>query len=73
MDEYRMMQNAGAYAPQEKMNPDQREIMKSLFGRYYKEAGDGMLYLKTSKGQRILGMTLVLIILMLAADKKSKR
>ena len=73
MNEKKMMKSSGKYGqPTDNMNPQQREIMKSLFGRYYKQAGNGFLYLKTPKGQQVMGMALVGIMLMVAADKKKR-
>lgn len=81
MDEQSIMQYSGQYDPvqlvhqqqqEEELTPAQKEIMASLFGKYYKQAGKAMLYLKTSNGQKIVGTTLLFILLAIATKKINK-
>jgi hypothetical protein len=79
MDEQSIMQYSGQYEPvpllepqKEDLTPAQKEIMASLFGKYYKQAGKAMMYLKTPNGQKIVGTTLLFILLAIATKKKGK-
>jgi len=79
MDEQSIMQYSGQYEPvpllepqEEDLTPAQKEIMASLFGKYYKQAGKAMMYLKTPNGQKIIGTTLLFILLAVATKKKGK-
>ena len=74
MDERMMMEMSGTYSPKPDPNdltPGQKEIMASLFGKYYRQAGSAFLYLKTDNGQKIIG-TAVLLVLLAMATKKNK-
>jgi hypothetical protein len=72
MDERTMMERAGMYQPPatvEDLTPGQKEIMVSLFGKYYRQAGSAMMYLKTDNGQKIVGTALLLVLLAIATKK----
>ena len=80
MDEQSIMQYSGQYDPvsliepeKEDLTPAQKEIMASLFGKYYKQAGKAMLYLKTPNGQKIIGTTLLFALLAIATKSTSKK
>lgn len=71
-----MMEMAGAYqvpAIPENLTHGQKEIMISLFGKYYQQAGTAMRYLKTDNGQKILGTALLLVMLTIATKKVQKK
>jgi hypothetical protein len=75
MDEKTMMELSGGYEPvgeKSQLTPGQQEIMASLFGRYYKQAGSAFMYLKTSNGQKILGTALLLVLLTIATKKNKQ-
>ena len=76
MDERTMMERAGMYQPpanNEELTPGQKEIMVSLFGKYYRQAGSAMMYLKTDNGQKIIGTALLLVLLTIATKKINKK
>ena len=78
MDERTMMERAGIYQPpaiivEEDLTPGQKEVMVSLFGKYYRQAGNAMMYLKTDNGQKIMGTTLLLVLLTIATKKLNKK
>ena len=67
MDEKSIMSKSGLYSGP--YTPAQKQILESLFGQYYDQAGSAVKYLKTPKGQKIIGMALVLLILIYATKK----
>ena len=78
MDERTMMERAGMYQPpavivDEELTPGQKEIMVSLFGKYYRQAGNAMMYLKTDNGQKIIGTAVLLVLLTIATKKLNKK
>ena len=73
MDERDIMMLAGQYKDKEDLTPDQRAIMESLFGKYYRQAGNAMMYLKTDNGQKILGTALIIVLLTIATKKRKKQ
>lgn len=77
-----MMQQSGQYSPvpmvpvtrqQEDLTPGQKEVMASLFGKYYKQAGKAVMYLKTPNGQKVIGTTLLLTLLLIATKSTNKK
>ena len=76
MDERSMMEYSGQYAPvmqEEQMTPGQKEVMTSLFGQYYKQAGKAVLYLKTDNGQKIMSTALLMIVLAVITTKANNK
>ena len=78
MDERTMMERSGMYQPpaiiaEEDLTPGQKEVMVSLFGKYYRQAGNAMMYLKTDNGQKIMGTALLLVLLTIATKKLNKK
>ena len=81
MDEQSMMQYSGQYAPttlvaqnqEEEMTPGQKEVMASLFGQYYKQAGRAVMYLKTDNGQKIMSTALLMVVLAVITKKANSK
>lgn len=81
MDEQSMMQYSGQYEPtslvpqiqESEMTPGQKEIMASLFGRYYKQAGKAVLYFKTDNGQKIMSTALLMVVLAVITQKANNK
>ena len=84
MDEQQIMQQAGRYSqypdqyqeqqpqPQD-LTPGQKEIMVSLFGKYYKQAGKAVQYLGTDNGQKVAGSVMVAALIALATHRANKK
>lgn len=81
MDEQSMMQNSGQYEPNmivsqpqvDEMTSGQKEIMASLFGKYYKQAGRAVMYMKTDNGQKIMSTALLMIVLAVITKNANKK